>query len=120
LGQAQDFPHGRLRGLVTRAGETLNMSQSAVSRQVSALEGELGTPLFHRHARGLILTEEGELLMRAARDIMHKLDQGARAARRFARAADGRAARHDHGRPWLDMAYVAHQRVHRRSSGIRP
>jgi DNA-binding transcriptional LysR family regulator len=62
-------------GSFTRAGETLNMSQSAVSRQVSALEGELGTPLFHRHARGLILTEEGELLMRAARDIMHKLDQ---------------------------------------------
>ena len=50
------------------------MSQSAVSRQVSALEQELGTPLFHRHARGLILTEEGELLMRAARDIMLKLE----------------------------------------------
>jgi DNA-binding transcriptional LysR family regulator len=62
-------------GSFTRAGETLNMSQSAVSRQVGALEGELGTPLFHRHARGLILTEEGELLMRAARDITHKLDQ---------------------------------------------
>ena len=42
-------------GSFTRAGETLNMSQSAVSRQVSALEQELGTPLFHRHARGLIL-----------------------------------------------------------------
>jgi DNA-binding transcriptional LysR family regulator len=61
-------------GSFTRAGETLNMSQSAVSRQVSALEGELGTPLFHRHARGLILTEEGDLLMRAARDIMLKLE----------------------------------------------
>jgi len=62
-------------GSFTRAGETLNMSQSAVSRQVSALEGELGTPLFHRHARGLILTEEGELLMRAARDILLKLEK---------------------------------------------
>jgi DNA-binding transcriptional LysR family regulator len=61
-------------GSFTRAGEALNMSQSAVSRQVSALEQELGTPLFHRHARGLILTEEGELLMRAARDIMLKLE----------------------------------------------
>jgi DNA-binding transcriptional LysR family regulator len=61
-------------GSFTRAGEVLNMSQSAVSRQVSALENELGTPLFHRHARGLILTEEGELLMRAARDIVLKLE----------------------------------------------
>lgn len=61
-------------GSFTHAGEALAMSQSAVSRQVSALEQELGTPLFHRHARGLILTEEGELLMRAARDIMLKLE----------------------------------------------
>ena len=61
-------------GSFTRAGDILNMSQSAVSRQVSALEHELGTPLFHRHARGLILTEEGELLMRAARDIVLKLE----------------------------------------------
>ena len=61
-------------GSFTRAGETLDLSQSAVSRQVSALEQELGTPLFHRHARGLILTEEGELLMRAARDIALKLE----------------------------------------------
>jgi DNA-binding transcriptional LysR family regulator len=61
-------------GSFTRAGETLNMSQSAVSRQVSALELELGTPLFHRHARGLILTEEGELLLRTAREIALKLE----------------------------------------------
>jgi DNA-binding transcriptional LysR family regulator len=61
-------------GSFTRAGETLAMSQSAVSRQVSALEQELGTPVFHRHARGLILTEDGELLMRAARDIVLKLE----------------------------------------------
>jgi len=61
-------------GSFTRAGEVLGMSQSAISRQVSALESELGTPLFHRHARGLIPTEEGELLMRAARDIVLKLE----------------------------------------------
>ena len=62
-------------GSFTRAGEILNMSQSAVSRQVSALEAELGTPLFHRHARGLIRTEEGELLLRASRDIQLTLEQ---------------------------------------------
>ena len=61
-------------GSFTRAGETLDMSQSAVSRQVSALEQELGITLFHRHARGLIPTAEGELLMRATRDIILKLE----------------------------------------------
>ena len=61
-------------GSFTHAGESLNMSQSAVSRQVSALEADLGVSLFHRHARGLILTEQGELLFRAANEVMTKLD----------------------------------------------
>ncbi|WP_026380980.1 LysR family transcriptional regulator [Afifella pfennigii] len=61
-------------GSFTHAGDVLNMSQSAVSRQVSALEAELGVPLFHRHARGLILTEQGELLMRTAREVFLKLE----------------------------------------------
>jgi DNA-binding transcriptional LysR family regulator len=49
------------------------MSQSAVSRQVSALERELNAPLFHRHARGLVLTEQGELLYRTAQEVFMKL-----------------------------------------------
>src|SRR5579875_442127 len=40
-------------GSFTHAGDTLNLSQSAVSRQISALEEALQVPLFHRHARGL-------------------------------------------------------------------
>lgn len=60
-------------GSFTHAGETLNLSQSAVSRQISALEESLAVPLFHRHARGLILTEQGELLHRTAREIFAKL-----------------------------------------------
>src|SRR3546814_8087751 len=47
-------------GSFTHAGELLNLSQSAVSRQISALEDSLKVPLFHRHARGLILTERSE------------------------------------------------------------
>ena len=65
-------------GSFTRAGETLGLSQSAVSRQVSALERDIQAPLFHRHARGLILTEQGETLFRAARDVAQRL-QAARA-----------------------------------------
>ena len=61
-------------GSFTHAGENLNMSQSAVSRQVSALEQDLGVALFHRHARGLILTEQGEHLYQAAGDILRKLE----------------------------------------------
>jgi len=61
-------------GSFTHAGEALGLSQSAVSRQVSALEQELKAPLFHRHARGLILTEQGELLFRTAHDVFMKLE----------------------------------------------
>ncbi|MEQ8229994.1 MAG: LysR family transcriptional regulator [Rhodospirillales bacterium] len=60
-------------GSFTRAGEDLHLSQSAVSRQISALEDSLRVPLFHRHARGLILTEQGELLFRTAHDVFSKL-----------------------------------------------
>jgi DNA-binding transcriptional LysR family regulator len=60
-------------GSFTHAGETLNLSQSAVSRQISALEEALQVPLFHRHARGLILTEQGETLNRTVREVFAKL-----------------------------------------------
>lgn len=60
-------------GSFTHAGEALNLSQSAISRQISALENELGTPLFHRHARGLSLTEQGESLYRTAHEVSAKL-----------------------------------------------
>ncbi len=60
-------------GSFTHAGESLNLSQSAVSRQVSGLESSLKVPLFHRHARGLILTEQGEMLYRTAHEILAKV-----------------------------------------------
>jgi DNA-binding transcriptional LysR family regulator len=62
-------------GSFTHAGEMLRLSQSAVSRQISALEESLDTPLFHRHARGLVLTEQGEMLLRTVRDITGRLRQ---------------------------------------------
>jgi DNA-binding transcriptional LysR family regulator len=61
-------------GSFTHAGEQLGLSQSAVSRQVSALEQELSVSLFHRHARGLILTEQGETLYRTAHEVFMKLE----------------------------------------------
>lgn len=61
-------------GSLTHAGEALHLSQSAVSRQIRALEESLGTTLFHRHARGLILTEQGELLFDATTAMARRLE----------------------------------------------
>lgn len=60
-------------GSFTHAGTELALSQSAVSRQISALESDLNVSLFHRHARGLILTEQGEVLYRTAHEVFTKL-----------------------------------------------
>ena len=60
-------------GSFTQAGKTVNLSQSAVSRQVAKLEKSLGVSLFHRHPRGLILTEQGEDFYRTVKDMSAKL-----------------------------------------------
>jgi len=61
-------------GSLTHAGDRLNLSQSAVSRQIRGLEESLNATLFHRHARGLILTEQGELLFDATRTMAKRLE----------------------------------------------
>jgi len=60
-------------GSLTGAAELLNLSQSAVSRQISALEGELSAKLFHRHTRGLLLTEPGRVLFTATAEVAAKI-----------------------------------------------
>ena len=65
------------KGSLTHAGEVLHLSQSAVSRQIRALEESLNVTLFHRHARGLILTEQGELLFDATTSMVKRLDAAA-------------------------------------------
>jgi DNA-binding transcriptional LysR family regulator len=61
-------------GSLTHAGDSLHLSQSAVSRQIRALEESLNTTLFRRHARGLLLTEQGELLHEATRSMARRLE----------------------------------------------
>ncbi len=63
-----------IAGSFTHAGETLGLSQSAVSRQISALERDLKTPLFHRHARGLVMTADGEILFQTVSEVANKLN----------------------------------------------
>jgi len=60
-------------GSFTRAAERLGLSQSAISRQIGALEEDLATSLFHRHARGLVLTEQGEILLHAANEVAKRM-----------------------------------------------
>ena len=60
-------------GNFTKATYTLNLSQSAISRQIQSLEQELKTQLFERHARGLSLTENGEYLFKTAHEVISKL-----------------------------------------------
>jgi DNA-binding transcriptional LysR family regulator len=62
-----------LAGSFTKATETLNISQSAVSRHICILEEKLGTPLFLRVARGLVLTEAGEALHKTVANVFSKL-----------------------------------------------
>lgn len=62
-------------GSFTSAGQVLNCSQSAVSRQIRALEESLNVSLFTRHARGLVLTQEGQELYDTARSVVHQIDE---------------------------------------------
>ena len=62
-------------GSFTEAARRLHMSQPALSRQVLALEEEVGAKLFHRHARGLAMTHEGEQLHTATHDMGEILDR---------------------------------------------
>ena len=63
-------------GSFTKAGRKLQLSQSAVSRQICSLEESLTVPLFDRHARGLVLTEQGEGFFRAVQEMENQLAQG--------------------------------------------
>jgi len=56
-------------GSLTAAGERLGISQSAVSRQIAALEEVLEVSLFQRHARGLVLTDAGHTLYRSTMEM---------------------------------------------------
>ncbi len=60
-------------GNFTKSTYTLNLTQSAISRQIQSLEKELKTQLFERHARGLSLTENGEYLFKTAQEVISKL-----------------------------------------------
>ena len=75
LGKKMDWDRLRIfllvakEGSLTDASKRLNLSQSSISRQIKKLEDSLKVVLFHRHPRGLLLTEQGELLFKSANKI---------------------------------------------------
>jgi LysR family nitrogen assimilation transcriptional regulator len=75
----------------SEAAARLNVAQSALSRHTQALEGELGVPLFRRHARGVELTDSGALLLERARRIFRELDDARAEAIARARLPAGEA-----------------------------
>ena len=62
-------------GSFTKASTVLNLSQSAISRQIQSLEDDLKVKLFERHARGLTLTENGEYVYKTAHEVISKLKE---------------------------------------------
>jgi DNA-binding transcriptional LysR family regulator len=91
-------------GSFTHAGQMLALSQSAVSRQIGALEEEILTPLFQRHARGLTLTDEGEMLYGAVSDVLTRLSQAEEALKNAQAAPRGMlkvTSSHGLGTYWL-------------------
>ncbi|MEM1027808.1 MAG: LysR family transcriptional regulator [Planctomycetota bacterium] len=70
-------------GSLTKAAQTLHLSQPAVSAQIKALEVEMGLALFHRTARGMELTDSGKLLLEQARDVVHRAQGVLRTAERL-------------------------------------
>lgn len=77
-------------GHVTRAAERLGMQQPPLSQQIKALEGQLGLQLFRRRARGVELTESGQVLLAEARGILARLEQAERLTVSTARGEQGR------------------------------
>nr|WP_298415550.1 LysR family transcriptional regulator [uncultured Halomonas sp.] len=71
---------------LTRAAERLHMAQPPLTRQVKHLETHLGTPLFQRHSRGLVLTQAGQFFYEHALQILEKVDVVVTSTRHMARS----------------------------------
>jgi len=76
-------------GHVTRAAEQLGMAQPSLSERIKALEQQLGLLLFHRQARGVVLTESGQVLLAEAQAILARLEHAEQATRSTARGERG-------------------------------
>jgi len=77
-------------GGMTRAAEAAHVSQPSVSQAIRELEAEVGTPLFHRVGRRVVLTPAGEALVEPARQVLRDVETGRAAVEAVAGLAAGR------------------------------
>jgi LysR family nitrogen assimilation transcriptional regulator len=84
--QLRTFVHVAELGSISLAAERLHIAQSALTRQIQALEAELQARLFRRHGRGVVLTPQGTLLFTRATVILREVEQ-ARAEIKFEETA---------------------------------
>jgi DNA-binding transcriptional LysR family regulator len=77
-------------GGMTRAAEAEHVSQPSVSQAIAELEAELGTPLFHRVGRRVVLSAAGEALVEPARQALRDVDTARAAVEAVAGLASGR------------------------------
>jgi LysR family nitrogen assimilation transcriptional regulator len=90
--QLQHFSKIAQVGSLTRAADTLGLTQAALSRQLAVLEAELGTELFKRNGRGLVLTEAGKRLLEHSTLILRQVAQAQRAVMGAAGTLNGTLA----------------------------
>jgi len=76
-------------GSVTSAGKRLHLTQSALSHQLRDIEDRLGTPLFNRVSKKMLLTQAGELLLRSARSVLAELERAEEEIERLATRCEG-------------------------------
>ena len=76
-------------GSVTSAGKRLHLTQSALSHQLRDIEDRLGTPLYHRVSKKMLLTQAGELLLRSARSVLAELERAEEEIQRLATRSEG-------------------------------
>src|SRR3954451_9269285 len=77
-------------GSLTRAGDQLHLTQSALSHQLRDIESRLGAALFLRVGKRLLLTPAGERLLEWATDVLGRLEQTEQEIRERGRARAGR------------------------------
>jgi len=76
-------------GSLTRAGDQLHLTQSALSHQLRDIESRLGAALFHRAGKRLVLTPAGERLLSSATDVLERLERAEHDIREMGRERAG-------------------------------